>query len=391
MRESKKIILFSILAFLCAAVFASAAESSLAISYSVLDPYVMPGGETTVLLTFTNPSASIGLNSIKLYIVSGEYLSATPGYIELGGLAAGISQQTGVKLKVEKSAKTSISFIRIRAVYFSDSTSKESNIDIPITIRRDPILQIESSQTNESAEPGKTVLFSLALKNNGEGSAKDLKVGINQNEKVFISQPAEAFIKEIQPGESKILQFLLTINPSANIGTYAVAVTLNYYNEIKTVNFSSAKYADLKVSGGYNFIVTLEQQDLLYPGGSGYVTVKAANAGTSEAQFLVLEHEDQTFYAGNLKSDDYDTERILVSVPNSAKDFYPVVVELKYNDPFGNNYAENRSIVVRLISAEEYAKMSRKDNTLLYIAAGVVLIGIGYFFYRRKRKAGRLK
>jgi len=374
-----------------------AVEGSLTITWQVLDATLRPGGETIVLLTLTNPS-TVGVRTIELFISSGEYITASTSYLEIGGLDGGESQQTSLIVNVDSTAVSTISYIKIKASYYGDSTKKETIINIPIKIRRVPILQIENvSYSPTLIEPGNTVQLTFDLVNNGDGSAKDISIVLNQIAKVFVTELEEKFVSEIKSGQKTQISFTLMIDPSVTIGTYSIPVSLEYLDETKTENYSSTKYIGLAIAGKYNFIITLESQSIVAENTQGTATLKIANAGTQEARFLtvkvlssdpIVDISPKSVYIGNLKSDDYETEEFNFKVDELASPaIYPLNIELDYKDLYGQTYTETYEVDIKVSSAQEFTRAHQtRVPWYVYGIVGLFVIVFIYFAYKRLRK-----
>ena len=259
---------------------------SLTITSQVLDSSVRPGGQTTVFLTFTNPSTTSNSRNIKLYITAGPYVTTNTNYVELGTLGASSSQQTSLSVNIDSSAVSTTSYLTVKATYYSDSTQQETTINVPITIRSIPSLEISNVEYSPSLiEAGSTFNLTFDLRNEGDGSAEDVKVVVIQTPDTFIVRGSpETFIEEVRSKESASIEFTLTVDPSLSIGTYSIPILLTYYDEAKSYNYSATKSIGLKVSGQYKFVVT-GSQDVVAPGKKGSIDISVANAGNQEAGF----------------------------------------------------------------------------------------------------------
>jgi len=394
----KYLLLASFLVFvLITSSLAFAVEGSLTITWQVLDATLRPGGETTVLLTLTNPS-TVGVRTIELFISSGSYVTPSTTHMEIGGLDGGESQQTSLIVNVDSTAISTTSYLKIKTTYYGDSTKKETIINIPIKIRRVPILQIENvNYTPSLIEPGNIVQLSFDLTNNGDGSAKDISIILNQIEKVFVTELEEVFVSEIKSRQKTQISFTLMIDPSVAIGTYSIPVSLKYLDETKTENYSSTKYIGLAISGKYNFVVTLESQSIVAENTQGTATLKIANAGTQEARFLtvkvlssdpLIDISPKSIYIGNLKSDDYETEEFNFKVDEfTSSAFYPLNLELDYKDLYGQTYTERYEVDIKVSSTHEFS-VAHQTRIPWYVIGIVGLFAIVfiYYVYRRLRK-----
>ncbi len=382
----KKIILPAMLLFLqCLLVlpiFASAAENSISLSYQLIDSEIIPGGETTMIMTMSNPSSSLPISNIRLYLAEGKYVSASPAYIEAGGLAPSTNQQTSFALKADASAVSGTDYIKARAAYTADTTIKETSINIPIKIARDPILQISKSSYSTTPSPGNETRLTLYITNYGNGDAKDIVLSLNKTD-LFIADAYEAFAKEIKAGSAAAVPFALTISPSADMGAHSINVLFKYRSENRGKNFTETKTVPLRIEGGFGFIVGAEDYSLA-EGLDGEVTVRISNAGTSEAQFLTLKAEGQTVYLGTLKSDDYESETIKIKPASAGK--YPLAVEISYKDMFGKNYAEKFVLELDVMTMEEYESSKALSSSILAFVFIAFILGAACFFYMRRKR-----
>ncbi len=387
--KSNKLLLPALFILTAIALISStalAAENSVSLSYQLIDSELNPGTETTLVLSLTNPSSTLPISNVKLYAENGKHVSITPAYIEIGGIAPSTTQQTSFIIKAKPSAVSDTDYIKIRAVYLSSSsTTKESSIYVPVKISRDPTLQISRTTYSTSPKPGKETMLAIEITNNGNGDAKDITLTLNKSS-LFIADNYEAFIKEIKAGSTTKINFNITINPSAPIGTHSVAIVFKYKNENKAKIFSEIKIIPLKITGDFNLIVNPEEYSLV-ENMKGYVTVKISNAGTSEARFLTLVSGNQKIYIGNLKSDDYDTENIELTPHSSGK--YSIPIKLIYRDEFGAIHTENFSIEVNVKSMEEYEKSKPRGSGIETFAFVLFAALIIYYLYRKRSRKKR--
>jgi hypothetical protein len=371
------------------------ATGSVTITSQVLDSSVRPNGQTTVFLTLANPSTTTAVRTIRLYITSGPYVTPSISYVELGSLGVSSSQQTSLTVNIDSTAISMTSYITLRATYYTDSVEEETKVNIPITIKRIPILQVaEVNYTPSSIEPGNNVNLYFELRNDGDGPAKDVKVILNQanqaTQKFIVEGSPETFIDIIGAGVNVPLSFNLVLDPSISVGTYSIPISLAYSDETKTQNYSAVKYLGITITGKYNFLVALDSQDLVTPGSQGSVTIKIANAGTTDAYFLYVNaFESQQFkqitpvtaYIGKLSSDDYDTQKFNLKVDSSTSPGnYPFMVELKYKDPFGNSYSEFHNVTVKVYSPSEIPK--KRPSTILILILILIVALVVYLIYR---------
>ena len=373
----KTIILLS---FLLLVGVAEAANISLTITWQASSSVVRPGGDMTLYLTLTNPG--LDLNGVVVTATPGPHLKMTSGNkIELGDMPALTSQQSSISVNVDESAGSTISYVLIEARYYYANSEYKRTIYIPVTIRRDPVLEITNVVFNDTAEPGKTIKLSFEVYNRGDAAARDLVVKLNRSDLFIIpSSSGESIVSELDPSEYANLEFLMTIDPEADIGIENVPVILSYYDDTKVNNYTEIKNIGLEISGYADFIVFVDSYNNFYYGRTGNVVIDIVNKGSAPANYISVEAESDFgsngFYIGNLDPDDSETIELSQDLAG-ASGKYPVSVTLNYRDKFGNIYSFEKDIEVTPSSAP-------LDFTLLIVIA-VVLV-IGYWLFKRRKK-----
>ncbi|MEM4187901.1 MAG: hypothetical protein QXN56_01895 [Candidatus Hadarchaeum sp.] len=377
---------------------ASAADGSLNLGWSLLDNYIRPGGETTLIISIQNATTS-KIYHVEISFKTGDELSLDPSDFYLYSLSPMTSQLTSFKVKASEKAPPKVTYVEITAKYHVGSVSAEENelkIWVPVVIRSAPLLKIEKiTFDKDPVSPGSAVTVSLEVKNHGDGPAKDLIVSLDQTAGTFVSDLNEKYVGDVPVNGSANISFRLNINQNLGAGVYSIPILLSYLDETKTQIFTGREFAGLRIYGSINLITTLNSQDMVAAGTSGSMEIKIANAGTMEAQFLqlnfigssILEDVSPTsIYIGRLKSDDYDTEKISFRVSgNAAKGVYPVELELVYQDPFGKEFTEAKTVYLTVLSKEDLNKNVEIPLWQLAIVALIIVI-IVYSFWRKRRK-----
>ncbi|MEM2890366.1 MAG: hypothetical protein QW358_03370 [Candidatus Hadarchaeum sp.] len=377
---------------------ASAADGSLNLGWSLLDNYIRPGGETTLIISIQNATTS-KIYHVEISFKTGDELSLDPSDFYLYSLSPMTSQLTSFKVKASEKAPPKVTYVEITAKYHVGSVSAEENelkIWVPVIIRSAPLLKIEKiTFDKDPVSPGSAVTVSLEVKNHGDGPAKDLIVSLDQTAGTFVSDLNEKYVGDVPVNGSANISFRLNINQNLGAGVYSIPILLSYLDETKTQIFTGREFAGLRIYGSINLITTLNSQDMVAAGTSGSMEIKIANAGTMEAQFLqlnfigssILEDVSPTsIYIGRLKSDDYDTEKISFRVSgNAAKGVYPVELELVYQDPFGKEFTEAKTVYLTVLSKEDLNKNVEIPLWQLAIVALIIVI-IVYSFWRKRRK-----
>lgn len=367
------------------------AAVSLNVTWQLSSNTTRPGGYSTIYLTVAN--SGVDVSGIIIVPTAGPNLHITSGSkIELGDLPATYSQQASVSVKVDENSSTTTSYVYMEITYYYSNSQYKKTFYVPISIRGDPILQIENVNFSDSLQPGKTVSMSFDLVNEGLGTARDIKVALSQNSNfVTLGSAGEIFINNLGKSQSQPIIFSLAVSPDASIGTTTIPLTLSYFDDVRSTNYSESREIGAKITGSYNFISTVDSQDVLVAGKSGYVTIKIANGGDQEALHLLLgivksdnfDFNPTTVYVGNLNSDDYDSEKILVDVGPVEPGYYPINVNVTYDDSFGNTYSDVYPVNIKVSTQAEYSLAQPSQSPVGLFIFLIVLIIVVFIAFRK--------
>ncbi|MEM5804638.1 MAG: hypothetical protein QXU82_02210 [Candidatus Aenigmatarchaeota archaeon] len=370
--------LLAVLAVIGSAAFAA----SLTITYSVLDSYVRPGSQTTVMLTFTNPSTTEEMSNLKVAVSAGPGLSVTPSLIEVGTLGIAAAQQASVVVTASQAASAQQSYISIDASYGSGAVTKQTRISVPITIRNPPLLQISNVKFAPAPEPGSTVEMSFDVLNNGDGPAKDVSISLTQSSGLFtVSGSSEGFIPSIAAKGKETVKFSITIDPKASVGTQLIPVKFVYYDEGKSASYDETKSIGLPISGTADLIVTVDRTTGFYFGRTGIVTIAISNSGTGSAEYMTVKisspYGSKEAYVGRLEPDDTETIDVEQNLA-AATGKYDITVGMSYRDSYNNPFTVERKVS----AAPTGAPIEVPWGWLVLI----VMVGAGYWWFKLRKK-----
>ncbi len=375
----KKIMI--LILFLILIGIAEAVNISLTVSWQLSSSTVRPGGDLIIYLTVTNPG--LDLTGVVLTATAGPYVKLTSGgKIELGDMPATTSQQSSISVRVDEDAEATTSYVYLEAKYYYSNSEYKKTFYVPIIIKKDPILEIVNVNFNDTIEPGKTFLLSFDISNKGDSTARDIKVKLNKT--TLFTTPGstgEIIINELGPLKYESLDFLITINPDADIGIETIPVILSYYDNTKANNYTETKKIGLKVSGDVDFVVTIDSYNNFYYGRTGEVSISISNRGLASAEYIqVIASSDfgsKEFYIGSLDSDDSET----IDLPQDltrASGKYSIHLNLHYKDKYDNEYSFEKTVEVIPTNAPI-------DYTTILIVI-VVLAIIVYWIYKKRKK-----
>ena len=358
-----------------------ASVASLNISWQLSTSALRPSSISTISLTMTN-AGTIDLTSIVITSTPGPYVSITSGNkIDLGALPSLSTSQAAISIKIDDNAPSTISFVYLKAEYYSGTSSYEKTFYIPITITRSPILQIINVNFSNDPKPGREVSLSFDLINDGFGDAKDIKVSLAQSSDFIVEESAgEIFINNLAKSESKKIIFPITVSPDISVGTTTIPITITYYDETRSNNYTETKDIGLKITGNVDFIITVNSYSDFYYGHIGKVSLSIANRGSAPANYISIKASSDfgsnEFYIGNLNPDDTETIELSQDLSKS-KSNYPVHLILQYRDRFENDFYVDKFIEVTPTNAPF-------DYNIVIVV--VVVLVVVYWLYRRRKK-----
>jgi len=320
-------------------------DTTLSVEYSVTDAELRPGGETTVTFTISNPSATVDIEKIKMYLSGKGGLEVSPTYVNVGGLKPTESRDVSVIVKADADSGTQIATLSTTFEYYAP-TKVDLAVPVPITIKKVPALQFLGTSYDKIVGPGSSVKMNLTLKNNGDGAAKEIQLELNESD-VFIPETSDAYIDLLAAHQSVDIPFEITIDPSAEVGIYNVPITITYLDENKGTTYTLEKNFGLRISGESSFIVSKESQPTLIPGGSGLVKLKISNSGTAPVNYLSAGFGNEMEYIGTVDSDDYESKEFVFVVPADIEwGIQEVEFKMSYKDSFDNQYDETYPVNV---------------------------------------------
>jgi hypothetical protein len=254
-----------------------------------------------------------------------------------------------------------------------------------VNVQSPSSLQIASVEPNR-LDIGSSMDLNFTLFNSGDTplgnvvltwSAGDTVLPQGTSNRIFITSiPAKGNVKMPVP---------VLVNPSAEPGTYTFTITAEYTDASGTKQ-STNSTVGFTVAGAYDWIVTLDSQSGVSPGGVGMVSIKLSNAGNQEALYMSINASSQTFkvtppiiYVGSIEADDWDTQDFSLST-NAAPGTYPLTVGLNWKDAFGQSYSELHTVDVQVAAPQTTAGWWQA-----LIVVVVIVGGVAWFIKRRAK------
>lgn len=364
------------------------ASGALNINYQILDSELFPGQETSVFLTFST-TTSIAVRDIIYTVSPGPYLTSDAVLVNLGALGGISNQQTSFKIKASDNAVTTISYVVVKATYKDDQGDKELNLNIPVNIVRNPLVQINFVEYGKPiVEPGSTLNLLIGITNRGDGPAKEVMLTLNQSPQTFtiVGSSKQVFVGDVGAGVSKSINYTIAINPNAAVGVYSVPVLISYKDESKTKSYSSDEAIGMVIMGTNKILLIKNSQDVIVPGGSGNINIETVNLGTQGARFLTIGFtapegisvSPAQIFTGSLDSDDSDTARLGVAASDSiVPGTYTIKADVTYSDIFSKTHSQSLEFPVEISGKQKKFELNAPEIAAIIAAVLVALKLIG--------------
>lgn len=240
---------------------------------------------------------------------------------------------------------------------------------IPIVLAEDfALLNIETSFTDPyPVEPGKNLVLSLSLSNNGNSAAKDITIELQPSEPFTLLESSVEKINELQPGKTKIIEYNLFIGSSAVSAVYQIPLKINYD---KTFNLT--KNVNVRVQGIPDFKLISVKSDEFNSGKNQEITVVVQNLGSGKAKRTLATFKSSSteispvLSGGIVYMGDVDVGQTKLIKFNLHADseaeygVYPGYVNITYEDESGNALSDKFDIGI-LISGKPYMNVLKTE------------------------------
>ncbi len=241
-------------------------------------------------------------------------------------------------------------------------------------------------------EPGVPGAFKMAIENNGESEVRDLRVELNLPSEIgFFNDVSKKKISRLFSGDVGEISFDLIALPGSSEGIYEANLTSNYVNRIGEERTDSYTIS-IVVKSKPQFYVQIDDADVYKGKNLGEITVKFVNNDVADIKFLTVELQDsedytilspRTVYVGDLDSDDFESVDYRIKVNKRADEIY-IPLKIYYKDSLNNPMSDDVGAVLTMHSGKDLGKVT--SNTTQNIIIGVVVLGVGYWIFRKWKK-----
>ncbi|MBM3303512.1 MAG: hypothetical protein FJY76_00300 [Candidatus Aenigmarchaeota archaeon] len=283
------------------------------------------------------------------------------------------------RLQVDPDAVTGTYEVDFR-VYATGQSSIYFEYSVDVYVEGAPNLIIRNITTKPAVlEPGATAAILVEFENIGVGAARDVQLTLNSSSAYIkpVLAKGSVFAGTIAPRESRVSEFMVSIESAAEEKTYDAEIRSSYKNENGST-VSKTFSIGLPVRGSIRMdIIKMEPN---YD--SGTLRIEVANKGTAEAKSI----EARLTVGGKLIGVDYISS--LKANKKTTLEF-PLVLSgqgslsMEYIGPGVESNSESRDVSL------SFAPQGGGDGTGVAIVIVIVVVVVGYYFWSRRRKKKR--
>ncbi len=253
------------------------------------------------------------------------------------------------------------------------------------------------SVTVDRVSPGEDGIIKVNVENDGNNDIDFLSFNMDfPEDKIIPIGSSGASLNELKEDDDETFAFKFKVANDLPAGTYSISYLINYEeNNAKreqkgTIGIVVSAEPELEVTADIEMPV-MGQQTIL--------NIRIVNKGLADARFVSLSIDsegitllsEKSEYVGTIDSDDFETAAFDI-IPNTRRP--NLEVRIQYKDFDNNPQTMSVSLPLRVYTKEEALNLGliNRNNTMVYTIAVVVLLLIGYFWRRaRKRKKQKIR
>lgn len=273
-----------------------------------------------------------------------------------------------------------------------DNSGTSFSRRIPIRVEGNPDLVLtgteifpvnENNFSSGAIVPGQEFYLRTAVKNAGNGEAKNVRVMLNLNNSspLIPLEDNVRFFENLSAGSSENLSFKLLLGSNADVQPYRIPLRITASNSTDTFQIDKIQEIGINVLNRAKIDVSSLKFDPGMPvrGQQVSMTVRLENVGEGEARSVKarlegLEGSGSTAaFLGRLDKDD-DAPAVFTFTPEKAGE-QEVTLLVEYEDDFGKHQ----------LSEDLTFSVERQEGSIIPLVLGAVLILAAIVFYMKKK------
>lgn len=272
---------------------------------------------------------------------------------------------------------------------------KNETFDLPIKIKPELKLRILSAEA-EHLNAGTEGYITLNAQNIGREDGKNAIIRIVRNEKSPIIPAASSiYVGDFSVNQTVTSRFKVSISSDAEEQTYPLDVLVNYENDEGDQVTSDVETIGIAVGKKIDFNITSFPSEVV-PGQKKVINVQYTNTGGApaynvQARISAVDpftSSDDTAFLGTIAPGESRDAAFEVSVDKAATiKEYALDSEIRYRDALDNTMISNPLKVRVQVGADKGIIPGILSNPLALVIIAVLIIGSGFFVYRRRRES----
>ncbi len=299
------------------------------------------------------------------------------------------------RMRVDSNAPAGTSTLRVRYSKGEGTVWKEEYLPIDIESRI-TALEIESVEmTPKNLVPGTEGQLKLTVRNTADSQIRDVNVKLDlENSEapiVPVQSSTQLRIDSLAPGETKEFVFNVMAELDASSNAYTLPVDVSFKDD-EGDEITYETLVGIVIKSPPELSVTVDSNDVYSDARTGTVTLKFVNKGLDEIKFLSfnLSEDDSyklinptdSFYVGNIRSDDYELQDLRIEAHNEDRVNLPMSIQ--YRDAANNVHTTQQTVTLQLV--EESSVTEEESNTTTWVIVLMVVSGIALYFWRKRKK-----
>jgi hypothetical protein len=265
---------------------------------------------------------------------------------------------------------------------------------IPIRVEGNPDLvligtEIFTANGNNSSSgaiiPGQEFYLRTAVKNAGNGDAKNVRVMLNLNSSspLIPLEDNVRFFENLNAGSSENLSFKLLLGSNADVQPYKIPLRITASNDAETFQIDKTQEIGIDVLNLAKIDISSLKFDPGMPvkGQQVSMILRLENVGEGEARFVKARLEglkgsgSKEAFLGRLKKDD-DAPAVFTFVPEKTGEQAATLV-VEYEDDFGKH---------QLSEDLTFNVDSQKGSIIPLILGAAIVLAAAVFYLKKKDK-----
>lgn len=271
--------------------------------------------------------------------------------------------------------------------------SINDTLSLPVKIKSDVRIDV-LSQDIKGLNAGTEGYVTLVVKNIGHEDARKAIVMIARNDgSPVIPTEGSAYVGDFPSNGTATCIFKTTVDSGAEAQTYPLDVFVKYENTEGDTVTSDTETIGVPVGGKITFAIISDPQTIA-PGQKKVITANFKNTGGATAYQAVgrismvdpFSSNDDSAFLGTMAPGETKTASFLVTADSSATiKNYGIDTEVRYRDTLDNQViSDPMKLNVEVIKSKGGLSILT-DNPVLLAALAVIVIAVGFLFYRRKK------